>query len=127
MSHAEGMLMISELAATTGVSVHAIRSYLAEGLIPRAGKTDGGFGLFDRNAVERLSILHAAREAGLPLQAIRPLLRAMNGKDATVVATSIEEVERTLQGCRQQLATLSALLLALRGTASGDLRRLETA
>lgn len=78
MSHAEGMLMISELAATTGVSVHAIRSYLAEGLIPRAGRTNGGFGLFDRNAVEQLSIIHAARHAGLPLQAIRPLLRAMN-------------------------------------------------
>lgn len=126
MYHPEGML-ISELAATTGVSVHAIRSYLAEGLIPRAGKTDGGFGLFDRNAVERLGMIHAAREGGLPLQAIRPLLRAMNGKDATVVAARIEEMERTLQRCRQQLAALSAQILVLRDTASGDLRSHEAA
>ena len=126
MDHTEGML-ISELAATTGVSVHAIRNYVVEGLIPRAGRTSGGFGLFDRNAVERLGMIHAAREAGLPLQAIRPLLSAMNGKDATVVATSIEEVERTLQQCRQQLAALSVLILALRSTATGDLRSHEAA
>lgn len=127
MYHTEGML-ISELAATTGVSVHAIRSYLAEGLIPRAGKTDGGFGLFDRNAVERLGIIRLTRQAGLPLQAIRPLLHAMNGKDAIVVATSIEEVERTLQQCRQQLAALSAQILVLRDAASSDdLRRQEVA
>lgn len=127
MHHDEGMLMISELASTTGVSVHAIRSYLVEGLIPRAGKTDGGFGLFDRDAVDRLGIIHAAREAGLPLQVIRPLLHAMSGKDATAVAASIEEVEHTLQRCRQQISALSTLIRALRGTASGELRRYETA
>lgn len=41
MDHAEGLLTISQLAATTGVSVHAIRSYVVERVIPRAGTTEG--------------------------------------------------------------------------------------
>lgn len=127
MGHADGLLTISQLAATTGVSVHAIRNYVVERLIPRAGRTNGGSGLFDSSAIERLSIIRAAREGGLPLQAIRPLLHALNAKDATAVAANIEEVECMLQRCRQQLAALSSLLLALKSAAAGDLRSHEAA
>ena len=110
----EGLLTLSQLAQASGVSVHAIRCYVAEKLVPRAGKTDGGHGLFDREAVERLAIIRAARDAGLPLQSIRPLLHALNRCEPAAVAASIAEVDLTLQRCQRQLAALSVLLQHLR-------------
>ncbi|MBB6204555.1 MerR family mercuric resistance operon transcriptional regulator [Paraburkholderia fungorum] len=94
--------------------MHAIRCYVAEKLVPRAGKTDGGHGLFDRDAMERLAIIRAARDAGLPLESIRPLLHALNRGEPAAVAASIAEVDHTLQRCQQQLAALSVLLQHLR-------------
>lgn len=114
MHAAEGLLTMSQLAQTSGVSAHAIRCYVAEKLVPRAGKTDGGHGLFDRDAVQRLAIIRAARDAGLPLQSIRPLVRALNRGEPAAVAASIAEVEQTLQRCQRQLAALSSLLQHLR-------------
>lgn len=84
-----------------------------DNLIPRAGRTNGGFGLFDRDAIERLSIIHAARETGLPLQAIRPLPHALNAKDATAVATNIEEVELLLSVLLASEATRPDVCLEL--------------
>jgi mercuric resistance transcriptional repressor protein MerD len=76
---------VSRLALDAGVSVHIVRDYLLRGLLRPVACTTGGYGVFDDAALQRLCFVRAAFEAGIGLDALARLCRAL---DAQRTATS---------------------------------------
>ncbi len=66
-------LLISQLADRTGVPATTLRFYESAGLLP-AGRTPGGYRVYDEDAVERLGFITTAKRLGLPLEEIAELL-----------------------------------------------------
>lgn len=69
------MYSIGTLAKRSGVKVPTIRYYEQQGLIAPPGRTAGNQRRYDHDALETLSFVRHARDLGLPLDAIRDLIR----------------------------------------------------
>lgn len=69
-------MRIGDLSETTGVSVRAIRYYEERGLIEPAGRTEGGYRLYDERGLAALNLIRRLRMLGLSLQEIIGLKRA---------------------------------------------------
>lgn len=70
---------ISKLAVEADVSVHIVRDYVVRGLLHPAQHTDGGYGIFDAQALSRLRFVRAAFEAGIGLHELTRLCHALDG------------------------------------------------
>lgn len=67
-------LHIGEVAKRAGVSIDTLRYYEKVKLLPRAGRSTGGFRLFAAEHVERVRFIKHAQELGFSLDEIRDLL-----------------------------------------------------
>lgn len=65
---------IGELAERSGVSRDAIRYYEAEGVLPEARRSEGGYRIYGEDAVERLRFVDQAKTLGLTLEQIADVL-----------------------------------------------------
>ncbi|VUA80574.1 MerD [Klebsiella pneumoniae] len=79
---------VSRLALDAGVSVHIVRDYLLRGLLRPVAYTTGGYGLFDDTALQRLRFVRAAFEAGIGLDALARLCRALDAADGDGVCAA---------------------------------------
>ncbi|WP_329110197.1 MerR family transcriptional regulator [Micromonospora sp. NBC_01699] len=68
------LFTIGQLAARTGLSVRTIRFWSDSGLVPPAGRSAGGYRLYDTAAVARLDLVRTLRELGLDLDTVRRIL-----------------------------------------------------
>ena len=66
-------LNIGELAEKVGMRTSAIRFYESVGLLPKPPRRSG-WRRYDPSVLDRLQVIHAAREAGFSLEEIRTLL-----------------------------------------------------
>ncbi|MCD2451950.1 MAG: MerR family transcriptional regulator [Methylicorpusculum sp.] len=97
------LIRLSTLAKQTGISVHCIRTYIDRGLIQVNDKTAGGMFLFYEPVIERLRFIRMARDVGIPLEQIDRLLAARNNKDDDATETSLAELIRYIETCRNRL------------------------
>ena len=67
-------LRIGDLAAASGLTRDALRYYERQGLLPRSGRTPGGFREYDGSAVDRVRFIKQAQAHGLTLREIRDLV-----------------------------------------------------
>lgn len=105
---------VSRLAQDAGVSVHVVRDYLLRGLLRPAARTAGGYGVFDADALQRLRFVRAAFEAGVGLDVLARLCRALDAPDTGEVAVWLAELRQLVKQRRRALAGLEAQLTALR-------------
>ncbi len=76
-------LQIGSVASRCGLSVDTIRFYEKQGLIGKPARSQGGFRLYEEDAVERLSFVTRAQTLGFSLDEIRELLLLRNaGEEA---------------------------------------------
>jgi DNA-binding transcriptional MerR regulator len=100
---------IGELAKLTGRSVHTIRWYEAQGLIPNVERDGGGRRFYQPNHVEHLVFLELLRRTGMSVAAMRELValalqgwrtleerQAMLRAHRTRVETEIDELRTAL-------------------------------
>ena len=66
-------LNIGELADKVGIRTSAIRFYESVGLLPKPPR-QSGWRRYDPSILDRLQVIHAAREVGFSLDEIRTLL-----------------------------------------------------
>src|SRR5258706_11505847 len=66
-------LNIGELARQVGIQTSAIRYYEEIGLMPRPPRI-GGWRTYESSLVDRLQVIHTARELGFSIEDIRSLL-----------------------------------------------------
>ncbi|HZU43003.1 MAG TPA: heavy metal-responsive transcriptional regulator [Terriglobales bacterium] len=67
-------LQIGKAAREAGLGIHAIRFYEREGLLKQPTRSEGGFRLFDQDAVRDLKFIRKAQGLGFSLSEIRELL-----------------------------------------------------
>jgi DNA-binding transcriptional MerR regulator len=67
-------LTVGELSRRTGVPVKTLRFYSDEGLLPLAGRTSSRYRLYATQALVRLDLIRAPRDAGLSLDSIKKVL-----------------------------------------------------
>jgi DNA-binding transcriptional MerR regulator len=108
----ESFLRVGELAARAGVSADSIRHYERLGLLPSAGRTDGGYRLFPPAAVERVQLIRSAVRVGFSLRQLAAFLgeRQAGGAPCRKVR---DAAERILAGVDDQIAELKATKGAL--------------
>ena len=112
---------ISELSALSGLSVRTIRYYLAQGLIPVAGK-EGPATRYPEATLARLRLINRLRDAHLPLAEIRKQLLALSDDQAIALAgtpaepepagTALDYVRSVLGGSRSELSPQPSVIHA---------------
>jgi DNA-binding transcriptional MerR regulator len=115
-------LTIGELSRRTGVPVKTLRFWSDEGLLPPATRTSSGYRLYAEDAMVRLELVRALRDAGLGIDAVRKVLR----NDLSLV----DALRLQLAAVEAHAASLQRVAAALRAALragdpnESDLRRL---
>jgi MerR family transcriptional regulator, copper efflux regulator len=109
-------MTIGRVARATDVSIDTIRFYERIGLVSPQARTDGGYRVFDAEAVDRIRFIQQAKDLGFSLKEVGDLL-ALNDLPGTSCAdiraravSKIAEVDAkigSLQRIRQALVRLS--------------------
>ena len=99
---------IGDVARRTGLSVSAIRFYSDAGVVTPTGHTDGGYRLYDFEAIARLELVRTLRGLGAGLDEIRRLLadETTLHELATTNLALVETQIRRLRARRSVLRTI---------------------
>ena len=73
-----GMVHIGEVVERTGLSHRTIRYYEEMGLVAPAGRTEGGFRLYDEAGIARLLLVTPMKPLGFSIEEIGQLLGALD-------------------------------------------------
>jgi len=105
----EELYTIGRLARRTGVPVRTIRFWSDIGLVTPAGRSAGGYRLYDTEAVARLDLVRTLRELGLGLEVVQAVLdrRRTLAEVADVHARALDAEIRTLRLRRAVLRTVA--------------------
>ncbi|MGC5582919.1 MerR family transcriptional regulator [Ornithinimicrobium sp. W1665] len=74
----EGLVHIGEVVERTGLSHRTVRYYEEMGLVAPAGRTEGGFRLYDRAGIDRLLLITPMKPLGFSIEEIGELLAALD-------------------------------------------------
>ncbi|MGW1065612.1 MerR family transcriptional regulator [Streptomyces aureus] len=112
-----GFLTIGELSRSTGLSVRTIRYWSDEGALPPAGRSAGGYRLYDAASVARLELIRTLRELGLGLDDVR---RVLGGETtvAEVAAAHVAALDAQIRSLKVTRAVLSTV--ARRGSSAQE-------
>jgi DNA-binding transcriptional MerR regulator len=100
-------MRIRELATKSGVPVRTVRYYADRRLISPAGRSDGGYRMFDERALRELRFVRRGQRLGLSLAEIKPLLRATEQGEPSKVLRA--KLVKQLGVVDERLAELSAV------------------
>lgn len=70
----KGLMKMSQLAETSGMTVSTIKFYLSQGLLPRPSKAKPNVAYYDEAFYKRLLIIKRMREEGLSISSIKAIL-----------------------------------------------------
>ncbi|QXC59396.1 MerR family transcriptional regulator [Aquihabitans sp. G128] len=123
------MLTISQLAASAGVTVRAVRHYHAKGLLPEPRRDASGYRRYDAAAVVELIRIRTLADAGVPLSRVQELLSADDDAFAAAIGEIDERLRREIRERREARVRVARLAagdhLALPDDAVAYLRRLR--
>jgi DNA-binding transcriptional MerR regulator len=108
LSDATALLAIGDLASRTGLPVRTIRFSSDRGVLPPAGRTDGGYRLYGTDALARLGLVRTLRELGIDLATIRRVLER-EVRVAEVAAAHAAALEAQIRILRVRTAVLRAV------------------
>jgi DNA-binding transcriptional MerR regulator len=109
-------LRIGELAARSGRSVHTIRWYHTQGLIPGVVRDAAGRRLFSERHVDWMGLVDRLRSTGMSVAQIRAFTRLVAqgrsslGRQREMLATHRDQVAATIDAWRASLALIDAKL-----------------
>jgi MerR family transcriptional regulator, copper efflux regulator len=111
-------MTIGELSRRTGLSIKAIRQYEGLGLIYSAGRSEGGYRLFDNSALWCSQVIEALRSLGLTIKEIDELARAyVNRPDEPIgprLAALLDAAERRIEDRIAELVGVRGRIRAYR-------------
>ncbi|GHH39459.1 helix-turn-helix domain-containing protein [Lentzea cavernae] len=119
MDERTDLLTIGRLARSTGISARTLRFWSNEGVIAPAGRSAGGYRLYDAECVARVELARTLRELGLGLDEVRDVLerRATVAEVAAAHVAAIDTRIRALKVSRAVLSTVSKRQSTLEETA----------
>ena len=101
---------IADAARYAGITVHQLRTYLSARLVKPCATTAGGYFLFDETCVSRLRLIGAATGAGLRINEIGVLVKALEAKDSKAVRSARRSVGRAIGSRQAAIMQLQALV-----------------
>ncbi|MGJ6967210.1 MerR family transcriptional regulator [Streptosporangium sp. G11] len=109
MSDSAELYTIGGLARRTGLPVHTIRFWSDSGVVPPTGRSDGGYRLYDAEAVARFDLVRTLRELGIGLEGIQAILarQVTVAEVARIHARALDAEIRTLRLRRAVLRTVA--------------------
>lgn len=110
------LLRIGELAATAGVSPRTVDYYTQLGLIQPAGRTDGGFRMYDPHTAETIATIKQLESYGISLDDIVGALSTTNAY-TTNTLTRLATDLAALQDATAEAPNAHALLSLITGRA----------
>ena len=102
-------MRVGELARRTDKTVRALHLYEERGLIEPAGRSKGGYRLYDESNLERIDFIDRLQRAGLSLAAIQGIMDGWRG--AAVPPAGMKEVESAF---REQLGEVQSKIMELK-------------
>ncbi|SEG16779.1 DNA-binding transcriptional regulator, MerR family [Thermomonospora echinospora] len=105
MSTSAELFTIGQLADRCGVSARTVRFWSDAGLVPPAGRSAGGYRLYDAEAVARLDLVRSLRELGLGLEVVQEVL-ARTRTVAEVAAAHVTALDAEIRILRLRRAVL---------------------
>jgi DNA-binding transcriptional MerR regulator len=109
MSASAELFTIGQLARRCGLPARTIRFWSDAGLVPPAGRSAGGYRLYDAESVARLELVRSLRELGLGLDVVEAVLsKAVTvGEVASAHVAALDAEIRTLRLRRAVLRTVA--------------------
>ncbi|WPC67599.1 mercury resistance co-regulator MerD [Rhodoferax ferrireducens] len=104
---------VSRLAHDAGVSEHIVRDYMLRRLLRPVARTAGGYCVFDAVALQRLRFVRAAFEAGIGLDALARLCRALDAAGGNKASAQLAVLRQLVERRREALASLEVQLAAM--------------
>jgi DNA-binding transcriptional MerR regulator len=98
-------MKIHEVAARTGLSIHALRYYERAGLVAPIARADSGQRDYAEDDVYRIAFVTTLRSAGMPIAEIRRYVELAQGGDDTV-AERLGLLEAHERAVERQIAEL---------------------
>jgi DNA-binding transcriptional MerR regulator len=108
MSTKAELFTIGQLARRTGVPARTVRFWSDAGLIPPAGRSAGGYRLYDSEAAARLDLVRTLRELGLGLDVVAAVLSRASTL-GEVAATHVSALDAQIRALRLRRAVLSTI------------------
>ena len=102
-----GAVHIGKAAKLAGVSVDTIRFYQKLGLIKSAGRSAGGYRLFDEEQIRDLTFVRHAQELGFSLNEVKELLALRQKHHACSEVQSM--LKRKVGDVQEKINSLSLL------------------
>ncbi len=102
------LFTIGQLARRTGLPVRTIRFWSDAGMVPPTDRSEGGYRLYDAEAVARLDLVRTLRELGLGLDVIREVL-GRTTTVAQVARTHVLALDAEIRTLRLRRAVLSTV------------------
>lgn len=119
------MFSIGQISRRTGVKVPTIRYYEQMGLIAAPERSEGNQRRYSSTELDQLTFIKHARALGLPIDAIRELLR-LNAHPEMPCADADRIASQHLEAVRQRISQLQRLEAELarivKGCKSGSVR-----
>lgn len=110
---------IGPVAKKSGVPIKTIRYYEELGLLKAAGRTEGGYRLFDGDIFTRLSFIKRAQSLGLSLAEIKEFLDVHDQGNLPCDHVQVKLQDKVAE-IDQQIHQLQILKLELQGLLSGS-------
>ena len=117
-------MVIGEAAKASGVNAKMLRYYESIGLIPAAGRTQGGYRTYGPREVETLRFIRRARDLGLSMARVKLLVGLWHDRERPsreVKRIALEHVAE-LRAKITELTGMCATLEELADTCHGDQR-----
>ena len=114
-----GSYTIGEVAERSGFPATALRYYEGIGLVPPAGRSAGGYRLYDDRTLSRLAFIARAKQLGCSLDEMTELVAVWNGDRCGPVQRRLHElVTAKLGDAEHQISELTTFTTELRAAAT---------
>lgn len=114
-------LSIGALSQQSGVNTETIRYYEKIGVMPKPGRSAGGYRVYGQDHVKRLHFVRRGRELGFSLDELRRLLVLVDGHSYTCAEIHALTVEH-VKDIRQKISDLRRLERVMSGMAASCTR-----
>lgn len=94
---------ISKLAEDAGISVHVVRDYELRGLLCACKCAPNGYRIYDEQVLQRLRFVLAGKAAGISLDALSGLCKAMDNGETSIVEENQITIQATLSQNQQAI------------------------
>lgn len=118
----KALMSIGQIARAGGVATTTLRYYEREGVLIPTGRSQAGYRLYDRRAIEELAFIRSAQAVGFTLEDIHMLLN-LDGTQKTSKKKDVQAlIEKRLVDVEQKMNDLKRVSAALRNAREKCLR-----